>query len=85
MTMTTATPPVKYDALGYVAETASGTRCGNHGTRAYHTDAAAVRECYRISREQAAQVVAEIASELAVERFFEERGGYHEALYSSYR
>lgn len=77
---------VEMNALGYVAETTSGARCGGHGrTRTYHADSDAVRECYRIAREQDAQEDAEIAAERATERFFEERGGYHEALYGTWR
>jgi hypothetical protein len=68
-----------HDDLGEVVETASGARCGNHGSaRTYHANAASVRECYRISRARDDEQAAEIAAEAAIERHLE-NAGYDDA------
>lgn len=64
---------VEYDHIGYVVETATGVRCGAHGGRVYHANAASVRECYRIDAELREQAEADYKHDRYVERLLETR------------
>lgn len=75
--MATATAPqIRFTELGYVEQTPTGPRCGNHGRdhKVHHVSVEAVKICYAITAEQNAQIEADHAAEAAVERWHEERG-----------
>jgi hypothetical protein len=74
-----ATPEIEWTGQYEVRETATGTRCGNHGRTApgehtYHANPASVRECYRLTAQMEADQAAEMTAELAYERHLEDRG-----------
>ena len=62
---TTTLPQYTEDEYGYPIETATGVRCGNHprGWNIRHENTNAVRACYAISAEQAAESAAECYAE----------------------
>ena len=62
------------DEDGQAVITETGIRCGNGGSwfRHYHANAATVKACYQISRDEYDQQTAEIEAEKRVERFYEE-------------
>lgn len=73
-------PGFTRDAFGFPIDTATGVRCANHNpdNQTRHENADAVRECFRFTYELDAAAEADHAAELAVERWFEDRG-YDEA------
>lgn len=63
------------DEWGYPAKTATGVRCGNHGSaRVRHDNTEAVRACYEQAEGDRRQADAEYDAEMAIERYLENRG-----------
>jgi hypothetical protein len=63
---------IETDEYGWPMPTDSGPKCGN--CRERHAGAKAIRLCYDTSKAEADQAHAEHAAEMAVERYYEDRG-----------